>query len=195
MDYSVRHAIPGRLRLHIAALFARPLLAQDLQDWTGRQAGVRSARVNPDCACLIIEYDPAQRVAFGELMVLLRGLRPDQLRALAGDGANGNGTQLAQRRRQAPAQRRRLPLLWPSVSLLLSFSRNPLLVGINAPLLIWNAIPIYKRAWKVWSRESRLNIDFLDALAIAASIGAAVHYAVCAVSSVAAVAPLVAIDG
>ncbi len=171
MDYSVRHAIPGRLRLHIAALFARPLLAQDLQDWTGRQAGVRSARVNPDCACLIIEYDPAQRVAFGELMVLLRGLRPDQLRALAGDGANGNGTQLAQRRRQAPAQRRRLPLLWPSVSLLLSFSRNPLVVGINAPLLIWNAIPIYKRAWKVWSRESRLNIDFLDALAIAASIG------------------------
>ena len=32
------------------------------------------------------------------------------------------------------------------------------------------ACPIARRAWRVWSRESRLNVDFLDTLAITASI-------------------------
>ena len=32
------------------------------------------------------------------------------------------------------------------------------------------ALPISKRAWKVWSNESRLNIDVLDTLAISASM-------------------------
>jgi heavy metal translocating P-type ATPase len=31
-------------------------------------------------------------------------------------------------------------------------------------------VPIARRAWRVWSRESRLNVDFLDTLAIAASV-------------------------
>ena len=38
------------------------------------------------------------------------------------------------------------------------------------PLMLWNAYPIARRAWQVWRRESRLNIDFLDTLAISASL-------------------------
>jgi heavy metal translocating P-type ATPase len=38
------------------------------------------------------------------------------------------------------------------------------------PLLLWNALPIFRRAWRVWSRERRLNIDFLDTLAVIASL-------------------------
>jgi len=56
------------------------------------------------------------------------------------------------------------------VSLALALSSHPLAVGVNAPLLLWNAYPIAKRAWRVWSRERRLNVDFLDTLAIGASI-------------------------
>ncbi len=33
------------------------------------------------------------------------------------------------------------------------------------------AAAIAKRAWRAWSRERRLNVDFLDVLALSASIG------------------------
>ncbi len=36
--------------------------------------------------------------------------------------------------------------------------------------MLWNAYPIGLRAWRVWSRERRLNVDFLDVLAIGASL-------------------------
>jgi len=36
--------------------------------------------------------------------------------------------------------------------------------------MLWNAIPIARRAWRVWRNERRLNVDFLDTLAISASV-------------------------
>ena len=56
------------------------------------------------------------------------------------------------------------------VSLLMAFSINPLVRAINFPLMLWNAYPIALRAWRIWRREGRLNVDFLDTLAIAASL-------------------------
>ena len=52
----------------------------------------------------------------------------------------------------------------------MALSANPVITAINMPLMLWNAIPIAKRAWKVWANESRLNIDVLDTLAISASV-------------------------
>src|SRR5258708_6193670 len=57
------------------------------------------------------------------------------------------------------------------MSLGLGFVANPVGAAINLPLMLWNAIPIAQRAWGVWRRERRLNVDFLDTLAIGASIG------------------------
>jgi heavy metal translocating P-type ATPase len=62
------------------------------------------------------------------------------------------------------------PLTLPTISLFMAFSANPIVTAINFPLMLWNAYPIALRAWRVWRRESRLNIDFLDTLAIAASL-------------------------
>jgi E1-E2 ATPase len=62
-------------------------------------------------------------------------------------------------------------LVLPTVSLGLAVLANPLATAVNVPLIVYNALPIFRRAWMVWSRESRLNVDFLDTLAIAASIG------------------------
>ena len=61
-------------------------------------------------------------------------------------------------------------LALPSVSLALAFSANPVAIAVNVPLMLWNAWPIAKRAWGIWRREKRLNVDFLDTLAISASI-------------------------
>src|SRR5579871_1451801 len=65
---------------------------------------------------------------------------------------------------------RRVPLALPTLSLAMSFSLNPVIRAINMPLMLWNAYPIALRAWRVWQREGRLNVDFLDTLAIAASL-------------------------
>jgi cation transport ATPase len=52
----------------------------------------------------------------------------------------------------------------PTVSLGLTLLADPLAVAVNA-------LPIFRRAWTVWNRENRLNVDFLDTLAITASVG------------------------
>jgi Cu2+-exporting ATPase len=65
---------------------------------------------------------------------------------------------------------KRIPLALPTLSLGLALTGNPLLLALNTPLMVWNAYPIALRAWRVWRSESRLNIDFLDTLAIGASL-------------------------
>ena len=62
------------------------------------------------------------------------------------------------------------PLTLPTVSLLMAFSVNPVITAVNMPLMLWNAYPIALRAFRVLRRESRLNVDFLDTLAISASL-------------------------
>ncbi|MBV8392983.1 MAG: heavy metal translocating P-type ATPase, partial [Alphaproteobacteria bacterium] len=62
------------------------------------------------------------------------------------------------------------PLALPTLSLGLAFSANPVVMALNMPLMLWNGIPIARRAYRVWSRETRLNVDFLDTLAIIASV-------------------------
>jgi Cu2+-exporting ATPase len=48
---------------------------------------------------------------------------------------------------------------------------NPVLSAVNVPLMLYNSLPIFRRAWHVPRDEKRMNIDFLDTLAILASIG------------------------
>jgi heavy metal translocating P-type ATPase len=62
------------------------------------------------------------------------------------------------------------PLTLPTISLLVALSADPILRAINTPLMLWNARPIVVRAWRVWRTEGRINVDFLDALAVAVSL-------------------------
>ncbi|MEJ0068643.1 MAG: heavy metal translocating P-type ATPase [Pseudomonadota bacterium] len=176
MEYEIRHAIPGRVRLHIPVLYRRSSLADATLAWLKAQAWIKSARINHDCASLIVEYDRTQSTLFSSLMFALRCATIDDLRtavAPASEGAQAlapPASPKAQRVLQAPPPRR-WPLALPTVSLALALSANPVVTAVNIPLLLWNAYPIFRRAWMVLSRERRLNVDFLDTLAIAASIG------------------------
>ena len=64
----------------------------------------------------------------------------------------------------------------------MAFSANPVIAAVNMPLMLWNALPIAKRAWRVWDNERRLNVDFLDTLAISSSIMQGVPMAGCIVT-------------
>ena len=77
MELTIRHFIPGRVRLHIPALCRRKSLAEASLSWLRARNGILSARINYDCACLVVEYDVAQeallRAVIGRLRVMSLG--------------------------------------------------------------------------------------------------------------------------
>jgi Cu2+-exporting ATPase len=172
MEFTVRHSIPGRVRLHVPVLCAPSPLAESTLSWLLGQDWVTEARINYDCASLVLDYDPQRRDMLEDLLGMLRGLSLDDLDALLRylDPTGSAGAVGAARGAHAP-ERQRWPLALPTLSLALAFSLNPLAAAVNVPLMLYNSLPIFKRAWTVWSNEGRLNVDFLDTLAILASIG------------------------
>jgi heavy metal translocating P-type ATPase len=177
MQFSIRHAMPGRIRLHIPALCAKRPLAEGFLGWLQTQAGIKAARINYDCASLVLDYDPKQEPLLRALMERCRNVSLTELKLLIAASptqANANAA--------PPAVSKRFPLALPTVSLLLAFSANPVVIAINLPLMLWNAMPIARRAWKVWDTERRLNIDVLDTLAISASVLQGVPMAGCIVT-------------
>jgi Cu2+-exporting ATPase len=55
----VVHAVPGRLRWRVPALRDQPALAARFAATAEAHPGVRRVRVNPDCASVVVECDPA----------------------------------------------------------------------------------------------------------------------------------------
>jgi heavy metal translocating P-type ATPase len=166
MEYSFRHSMPGRVRLSIPALSHNRRLAENLLVWLRSQAGVRCARINFDCASLVLEYDPDKEALLRLLLERVKGASVAEVKAFCAAAAAAT----PQANVSAPDVSKQSPLALPTLSLVMAFSSNPLLVGLNMPLMLWNAIPIARRAWKVWSNETRLNIDVLDTLAITSSV-------------------------
>ncbi len=173
MEFSVRHFISGRIRLHLPSLCRKQKLAEAAVAWLQAQPGVKRARLNYACASLVVEYDVNFEGVLRATLGRLALMSLDDLKVLV-----DSEQQPPDARRPAPIPRpaappsiwSRTPLALPTVSLLMAFSLNPIVRAINMPLMLWNAYPIALRAWRVWRREGRLNVDFLDTLAIAASL-------------------------
>jgi Cu2+-exporting ATPase len=173
MELTIRHFIPGRVRLHVPSLGRRRSLAEASLKWLRARDGIRSARINYDCACLIVEYDVAHEALLRAVIGRLRLMSIAELRSLViptdlGDDAPSE--RATGRLDESQSLLRRVPLALPTLSVALAFSANPIIRAINLPLMLWNAYPIALRAWRVWQRERRLNVDFLDTLAVAASL-------------------------
>ncbi|MBV9461848.1 MAG: HAD-IC family P-type ATPase, partial [Bradyrhizobium sp.] len=167
MEYSFRHSMPGRVRLNVPALCRNRGVSEKFLAWLKAQAGVRSARINYDCASLVLEFDQKQEPMLRLMLERVKSATLADLEALCADVTVEAA---AADKQEVSVLSARSPLALPTLSLMMAFSANPLVIGCNVPLMIWNAIPIAKRAWKVWSNESRLNIDVLDTLAISASM-------------------------
>jgi Cu2+-exporting ATPase len=164
MEYAFRHSMRGRIRLNIPALRFNRRLGDSVLAWLTAQTGIKSARINYDCASLVLEYDPAQEATLTLLLQRLKSASLAEIKAFCACA------ETAAPASKAPEVAKNIPLALPTLSLAMAFSTNPVLVALNMPLMLYNAIPIAKRAWKVWANESRLNIDVLDTLAISASV-------------------------
>src|SRR5580698_2150752 len=173
MEFSIRHFISGRIRLHLPALCRKKNVAEAALVWLQAQQGVKGARLNYTCASLVIEYDIKFESFLKAILGRLSVMGMEDLQKLA-DPSNlparpaNPSTQLQPAKPSSSL--RSSPLGLPTLSLLMAFSANPIVMAINVPLMLWNGYPIALRAWRVLRREGRLNIDFLDALAITASL-------------------------
>jgi heavy metal translocating P-type ATPase len=171
MDFAIRHSIRGRIRLYAPALYRCEdrTQADEFVIWLQARTGIVSVRINRDCASLIVEYETTQPRTLPALLGDLREVDFDHARLPAPAGALQPAAKPSTAIQKTPS-RARWPLIWPTVSVALALAGNPFLAWPNVPLMLWNAVPIFRRAWGVWSRERRLNIDFLDALAVLASL-------------------------
>jgi Cu2+-exporting ATPase len=174
MDFQVRHFIAGRLRVRIPELCRKRAVADAFVAWLKSQTGIKEARINYECASLIVEYDIANHAFLETMLREMRHTPLSEVRALLDMVKPAESAPAGDKGTVKPKPVDVLslqgPLTLPTLSLLMAFSANPVVVGLNLPLMLWNGFPIAARAWKVWSRESRLNIDFLDTLAITASV-------------------------
>jgi heavy metal translocating P-type ATPase len=165
MKCSIRHLMQGRVRLYVPALGRDRRTGDKFISWLGAQSGVRSARINYDCASLVMEYDPVHGPVLLALLDRFRRASFKEIKALCAQPLPD-----APAAKPSPEAAKNSPMALPTLSLLMAFSANPVVMAVNLPLILWNAIPIAKRAWKVWDNEKRLNIDVLDTLAISASV-------------------------
>ena len=175
MLFEIRHFIPGRVRLRIPVLNGGDEHSGLITRALEAQPGVTSVRVNLACASVVIEFDRGRPDVWLALRDKLQLVTPQMLPLLlqyfsgqphAPEGKPATGGEVIQ------TLSGRYPLAGPTLSLVLAFAA-PIVAIVNIPLMLWNSIPIVKRAWNVLSRERRLNVDFLDVLAISVSIGQA----------------------
>src|ERR1700722_2427381 len=141
MEFVVRHYIPGRIRLHIPMLCERRSLAESALAWLRKQGGVKTARINYECASLVVEYDRTRETVLHDLVGRLRLMTLDELRLLIGLAGVAQGKSPAPKPSGAaqPFISRRAPLALPTLSLLLAFSANPIVRAVNLPFMLWNA--------------------------------------------------------
>lgn len=172
MQFSVRHFMKGRARLYAPDLCRNRPLAERTLNWIRSQSGVKGARINYVCASIVIEFDPRHEQLFRLLFGRLKLMSIAELAAMVEIVMNATSEGL-KKPTVASAQltaNKRLPLVAPTVSLALAFAPFPLVRAVNIPLMLWNAYPIAVRAYEVLRKERRLNVDFLDTLAVTASL-------------------------
>jgi Cu2+-exporting ATPase len=170
MRVEVRHFLPGRIRLFIPNLFRIEDDPEQLLHYLAAPHGIDKIRVNAHCATVVIEFDHNRPETIRDLLRTLRN--GSGIAHLASLNGHGNGSAPAKPKSEV----KQWQLALPTVSLALSFAASPAVAAVNAPLLLWNSRPIVARAWKVLSHEKRLNVDFLDCVAITVSMGQA-HFA------------------
>ena len=112
------------------------------------------------CASLVVEFDRAHEPALQGILDRLRAVPARELAALIA-GAKLAAAAMPAAPRPVPSPKpaarptkddvpglfsSRSPLGLPTLSLAMAFSANPFVVAVNMPLMLWNAIPIARRA-------------------------------------------------
>lgn len=72
-DISIRHQVRGRLRLKINKVFYKPVIAYRIEEGINQLDGIKTTRMNTNCASLIIFYD-VRKLSVDTILKEVRGL-------------------------------------------------------------------------------------------------------------------------
>lgn len=169
MEFSVRHSLPGRLRLHVPALHGPSVQGDAVLSGLRGLSTILDVRVNYASSSVIIDYDEDHEAYAEQLLVQLTALSLDDVAAYfeklgASPSAAASPSVLAEK------SKARWPMLVPTVALGLSLVAGASAPLLTLPLLLYSAFPTFRRAQHVVRVERRLNVDFLDTLAIGTSV-------------------------
>jgi heavy metal translocating P-type ATPase len=170
MRVEVRHFVPGRLRLHIPELFRACLDPEQVLQRLAAPGSILTTRSNPGCASVVIEFDHDFPGPIADLVRALRQRSAEHVWENAPEDEQTAVAVVPSPEKNIDGTSRKWPLAMPTISLGLAFLTGPAILAVNIPLMLWNARPIGKRTWRVMSRERRLNVDFLDTVAISVSM-------------------------
>jgi Cu2+-exporting ATPase len=178
MNYEVRHSIRGRLRLRVPALRENDAFAEMFLQFIGGQPGVISARYNGGCSSVVIVHESQNPGLAESICELVARITPQQLRSVetkSGKGVAIARAPIASDRRWTEhiktfLMRSESTLIAASVCVALSWAGSGLAIMVAVPAIAICSIPSCVRALTVLRNERRLNVDFLDAVAILTSL-------------------------
>jgi manganese/zinc-transporting P-type ATPase C len=153
--FMVLHEVAGRCRLRVARLRHDRVLRDSLAHRLSRSPLVDSFRFNLACDSLIVEYQGSIEILFALLLEPIPATLALTTRAAPAVADASGGTK--------PLQ----ALAWAGAALLLGPSAG---MGFATLALLVSGYPIWRRALQTLLGERRLNVDFLDGLALGITV-------------------------
>ena len=153
----VLHAVPGRCRLRVPRLRADAAVRQRMEQRLGNSPLVSGFRLNPACDSVTVEHLGAIEALFE--LLLAPALLPEQASA----PSQALVTRTAADRGPSPLR----AMAWAATALLLGPAGG---FGLDLLLILLTGLPIWRRALSTLVNQRRLNVDFLDGLALGIAV-------------------------
>ena len=145
--WTIRHELPGRLRLHSAQLYRRRELCQAIEREFMNTFGVDRYSTDELTATVLIQYDPKQIQKHQIIEILDAALSKAHEYPIS------------------PVELD-LPICTASVALAVTSQFIPVLAPLSSAVFLYSVIPSFKSAYRVVVEEKRLGVDVLDAIVV-----------------------------
>lgn len=155
-NFTVLHEVPGRCRLRVARLRADRLLRESIERRLRASPLVNNFRFNLACESVTVEHQGDIKTLFALL------LAPTPLSTRG--ASTGTAIAILPTSSQPPPLH---AMAWAGAALLLGPAAG---TTLSLALLLFTGLPIWRRALSTLVNERRLNVDFLDGLALAIAV-------------------------
>jgi Cu2+-exporting ATPase len=146
--WTLRHEIPGRIRLHNSALYRRRELCQAIERELMNTYGIDRYSTDELTATVLVRYDPKQIKKHQLVEILDATLAKSSALAITPIDLD-------------------LPICTASVALAVTSQfLVPGLAPLSAALFLYSVIPSFKNAYDVVVKQRRLGVDVLDAIVV-----------------------------
>lgn len=153
----VLHAVPGRCRLRVQRLRADAAVRQRMEQRLSNSPLVSGFRLNAACDSITVEHLGAIEALFEML------LAPALLAEFASAPSQALVTATAADKGPTPLR----AMAWAATALVLGPAGG---FGLELLLILLTGLPIWRRALSTLIDERRLNVDFLDGLALCIAV-------------------------